>query len=116
MLVECTMQNYASFAENGLLIQDGFEFHGLSNSQQNAWTLPGAPSMNYNNHRMTQDEFITKAQFAVRMKVTTRTVDSWMAKGYMPFRKIRSHRPFFLDGGLRTLADEQHWEFKAALI
>lgn len=37
---------------------------------------------------MTSDEFITKAELAVRMKVTARTIDSWMAKGYVPFRKI----------------------------
>jgi excisionase family DNA binding protein len=37
---------------------------------------------------MTPDEFITKAELAARMKVTTRTIDSWMAKGYVPFRKI----------------------------
>jgi hypothetical protein len=39
-------------------------------------------------YRMTHDEFITKAQLAARMKVTTRTIDSWMVKGYVPSRKI----------------------------
>lgn len=37
---------------------------------------------------MTPDEFITKAEWAARLKVTTRTIDSWMVKGYLPFRKI----------------------------
>jgi excisionase family DNA binding protein len=44
--------------------------------------------MNHNTHHVMHDEFITKAQLAARMKVTTRTIDSWMAKGYVPFRKI----------------------------
>jgi excisionase family DNA binding protein len=32
--------------------------------------------------------YITKTQVAARMQVTLRTIDSWMAKGLIPFRKI----------------------------
>jgi excisionase family DNA binding protein len=31
---------------------------------------------------------LTKAELAPRLGITTRTVDSWMAKGYLPFLKI----------------------------
>ena len=34
------------------------------------------------------EQYITKTEMAVRMKVTTRTIDAWMAKGFVPFRKI----------------------------
>ena len=32
--------------------------------------------------------YITKTEMAARMQVTPRTIDSWMAKGLVPFRKI----------------------------
>jgi excisionase family DNA binding protein len=32
--------------------------------------------------------YITKTEMAARMHVTPRTIDSWMAKGLVPFRKI----------------------------
>jgi excisionase family DNA binding protein len=31
---------------------------------------------------------ITKKEMAARMQVTPRTIDSWMAKGLVPYRKI----------------------------
>ena len=34
------------------------------------------------------DEYIDKRQMATRLGVTTRTIDSWMAKTLIPFRKI----------------------------
>jgi hypothetical protein len=34
------------------------------------------------------DNYITKQGMAVRMKVTPRTIDAWMAKGLVPYRKI----------------------------
>ena len=35
-----------------------------------------------------QNECLTKRQIAARMKVTTRTIDAWMQKGLIPYRKI----------------------------
>jgi len=32
--------------------------------------------------------YITKIEVAARMQVTPRTIDSWMTKGLIPFRKI----------------------------
>ena len=32
--------------------------------------------------------FITKTEVAARMRGTPRTIDPWMAKGLIPFRKI----------------------------
>jgi excisionase family DNA binding protein len=32
--------------------------------------------------------YITNSEMAARMQVTPRTIDSWMAKGLVPFRKI----------------------------
>jgi excisionase family DNA binding protein len=34
------------------------------------------------------DDLLTKIEVAARMKVTPRTVDSWMKKKIIPFRKI----------------------------
>lgn len=40
-------------------------------------------------HEFDQDDnYITKKGMAVRMKVTPRTIDAWMAKGLVPYRKI----------------------------
>jgi excisionase family DNA binding protein len=33
-------------------------------------------------------ELITKIQLAVRLKVSTRTIDMWMSKNLVPYRKI----------------------------
>ncbi len=33
-------------------------------------------------------EYITKIEMPARMHVTPRTIDSWMTKGLVPFRKI----------------------------
>jgi excisionase family DNA binding protein len=33
-------------------------------------------------------QHITKKEMAARMKVTPRTIDSWMARGLVPYRKI----------------------------
>ena len=35
-----------------------------------------------------QNECLTKPQIAARMQVTTRTIDSWMQKGLIPYRKF----------------------------
>jgi excisionase family DNA binding protein len=34
------------------------------------------------------NDYITKTEIAARLKVTSRTIDSWMAKGLVPFRKV----------------------------
>jgi excisionase family DNA binding protein len=34
------------------------------------------------------DQHITKKEMAARMQVTTRTIDAWMSRGFVPFRKI----------------------------
>jgi excisionase family DNA binding protein len=34
------------------------------------------------------DQQLTKKEMAARMQVTTRTVDAWMARGLVPFRKL----------------------------
>jgi excisionase family DNA binding protein len=36
----------------------------------------------------SNSQFISKIEMADRMQVTTRTIDSWMAKNLVPFRKI----------------------------
>ena len=34
------------------------------------------------------DQQITKKEMAARMQVTPRTIDAWMARGLVPYRKI----------------------------
>jgi excisionase family DNA binding protein len=41
-----------------------------------------------NEQRPGQSEYLTKPQIAERLKVTTRTIDTWMQKGLIPYRKI----------------------------
>ena len=41
-----------------------------------------------NNEFAQDDNYISKKEMAVRMKVTPRTIDAWMAKGLVPYRKI----------------------------
>jgi excisionase family DNA binding protein len=41
-----------------------------------------------NDEHAEHDKYLTKQGLAVRLRVTTRTVESWMAKGLIPFRKI----------------------------
>jgi excisionase family DNA binding protein len=41
-----------------------------------------------NEQRPGQSEYLTKSQIAERLKVTTRTIDAWMQKGLIPYRKI----------------------------
>jgi excisionase family DNA binding protein len=40
------------------------------------------------NELSADNQHITKKEMAVRMKVTPRTIDAWMAKGLVPYRKI----------------------------
>jgi len=40
------------------------------------------------NEFSADNQHITKMEMAVRMKVTPRTIDAWMAKGLVPFRNI----------------------------
>jgi hypothetical protein len=41
------------------------------------------------NEISADDQHITKKEMAARMQVTTRTIDSWMARGLVPYRKIQ---------------------------
>ena len=40
------------------------------------------------NEFSADNQHITKKEMAARMKVTPRTIDAWMSKGLVPFRKI----------------------------
>ena len=40
------------------------------------------------NEFSADNQQLTKKEMAARMQVTPRTVDAWMAKGLVPFRKI----------------------------
>jgi len=36
----------------------------------------------------SDNEYITKTEMAARMHVSPRTIDAWMTKGLVPYRKI----------------------------
>jgi excisionase family DNA binding protein len=40
------------------------------------------------NEFSADNQHITKKEMAARMQVTPRTIDSWMARGLVPYRKI----------------------------
>ena len=40
------------------------------------------------NEICADNQHITKKEMAVRMQVTPRTIDAWMQKGLIPYRKI----------------------------
>jgi excisionase family DNA binding protein len=47
-----------------------------------------APHERMNNEFAQDDNYITKKEMAARMNVTPRTIDSWMQKGLIPYRKL----------------------------
>jgi excisionase family DNA binding protein len=59
------------------------------------------------------DPVLTKKELAVRLRVTTRTIDGWMKEGYLPYIKIGRSVRFRWTEGDRQLADLEvgrlHW-------
>ena len=54
-----------------------------------------------------EERLATKAEVAAYFQVKVRTVDRWMVKGYLPYRKIGHHIRFRM-GDLLAILDRDH--------
>ncbi|HWV98527.1 MAG TPA: hypothetical protein VNZ64_02425 [Candidatus Acidoferrum sp.] len=52
-------------------------------------TIAGGNTLRSGTDAGVQEEFITKEEVARRLKKTTRTIEHWQRRGYIPFVKVQ---------------------------
>ena len=76
-----------------------------SNSTFEALTDPGNGQGAVTNTQDQAQGYLTKAEVAIRLRKTIRTIDSWMARGILPYFKIGHSVSFDWEDCQRHLAE-----------